>query len=156
MALATTVEILQAMAGQLEDSIQANTDFDVHIEPMWFPIAEMPAIDMFPTNPTGLEDGLAGFGSETRYGAVPIMIRARVGMADGEAGQELLYGLMDEIGLLSIVAALDADRTLGGVCDSLTWGFGYPWAGVAAYLDANGDGTLAGSEMKIVVVKTQS
>lgn len=154
--LPSIVQILQAMAGQLEDSIQQQTAFDVHIEPMWFPIAEKPSIEMYPGNPSGLEEGLAGFTSETTFGGFPITIRALVGLADAEAGQELLYDMMDDNGLLSIVAALDSDRTLGGVCDSLTWGSGYPWSGVNPYADVNGDGTLAGSEMSVIVVKTQS
>lgn len=150
------VDIMAALADQLKANLTAPPGITLHIESMWFPIAETPAIDMRIASPTGLEEGLAGFGTATRYGAFPVTIRARCGMAASIEGQLLLCGLIDEDGPLSIVAALDADRSLGGVIDSLTWGHGFPWSGIGPYVDANGEGSLSGSEMTIVVVTSQS
>ena len=155
-ASSTIVEIMQAVADQLEDGLTPPTGVELHIEPLAFAIAETPAIDMLIPAPTGLEEGLAGFGSETRYGAFPLMIRVRVGTADVYSGEQLLLGLIDDMGPLSIVAALDADRTLGGVVDDLTWGNGFPWSGYQDFPMSDGNGILLGSTMPIVIVKTQS
>ncbi len=154
--LSSFVTILGEISDQLEDAIQDQTDFTVHFEPFWFPIAETPAVDMYIGNPTGYEEGKTGFGGHTMFGAFPVTIRARVGMADGQAGQELLFGMMDDEGPLSIMSALIADETFGGVAQSFTWGDTFPWLGVQAYADINGDGFLAGSEMTIVVTRLQS
>jgi hypothetical protein len=150
------LEIMTAIKDQLDENLKPPSGITLHIESMWFPIAETPAIDMRIASATGYEEGLAGFGSHTRYGAFPVIIRARCGMAAAIEGQELLYQLMDEDGPLSIIAALDSDRTLGGNCDSLTWGNGFPWSGIAPYIDAQGNGSLAGSELPVVIVMHQS
>lgn len=149
-------EILDACADQLKANITPPSGVDLHIEPRAFAIAEAPAVDMFVMNPTGLEEGLAGFGSHTRYGAFPITIRVRVSTADIYAGEDLLLGLIDDDGPLSIIAALDADRTLGGVIDTLTWGNGFPWTGYQDFPMSDGNGILLGSTMAVVVVKPQS
>lgn len=154
--MTANVDIMAAIAEQLEANLTPPAGITLHIEPFWFPIAETPQIDMRIATATGLEEGLAGFGTATRYGAFPITIRARCGMAASIEGQQLLYGLIDEDGPLSIVAALDADRTLGGVIDSLSWGHGFPWSGINPYVDASGEGSLSGSEMSVVIVTAQS
>lgn len=147
---------MDALAAQLEDVLQSETDIALHIEPRAFSVAETPAIDMLIANPTGLEDGLAGFGSHVIYGAFPVTLRVRVSTADLYTGEDLLLALIDDEGPLSIIAALDSDRTLGGVCDTLTWGNGFPWGGYSDFPDVNGDGMFLGSTMPIVIVKTQS
>jgi len=153
--VATFAEIMDALAEQLEDLLPVS-DYALHIEPRAFSVAEVPAIDMLIANPTGLEEGLAGFGTYSLYGAFPITLRVRVSTADLDTGENILLGLIDDEGPLSIVAALDSDRTLGGVCDDLTWGHGFPWSGYTDFPDLNGDGIFLGSTMPIVVVKTQS
>lgn len=148
---------MDALASQLDDLLQPNAvGLGLHIEPRAFAIAEMPAIDMLIANPSGLEEGLAGFGSHAFYGAFPITLRVRVSTADAYSGEDLLLQLIDDEGPLSIVAAIDSDRTLGGVCDDLTWGQGFPWSGYTDFVDVNGDGYALGSTMPIVIVKTQT
>lgn len=149
-------DVLDAIAGQLEANLTPPTGVDLHIEGRAFAIAETPAIDVIIPPATGLEEGLAGFGSYTRYGAFPVLIRVRVGTADVLAGEDLLLDMMDEEGAMSIVAALDADRTLGGVVDSLSWGRGWPWSGYEDFPMSDGNGFLLGSTMPIVVVAKQS
>lgn len=146
---------MDAMAAQLTDLLPVS-DYDLHIEGRAFSVAETPAIDMLIANPTGLEEGLAGFGSHAIYGAFPITLRVRVSTGDLYTGEDILLGLIDDEGPLSIVAALDSDRTLGGVCDDLTWGYGFPWSGYTDFPDINGDGMFLGSTMPVIVVKTQS
>lgn len=154
--MATFAEIMDAMAEQLEDVLQPATDIDLHIEGRAFLAAETPAIDMLIADPSGLEEGLAGFGNHALYGAFPITLRVRVSTADIYAGEDLLLALIDDAGPLSIIAALDSDRTLGGICDDLTWGHGFPWSGYRDFPDVNGDGIFLGSTMPIIIVKTQS
>lgn len=149
-------DILDAMATQLRANITPPDGVVVHIEGRGFAIAETPAIDMIIPAPVGYEEGLAGFGTATRYGAFPILIRARVGIADAYAGEDLLLDMMDEDGPMSIVAALDTDRTLGGVIQSLTWGRGFPWGGYQDFPLSDGSGILLGSTMPVVVATNQS
>ena len=149
-------EILDALADQLTSNLTPPTGVELHIEGRAFAIAETPAIDMYIPPATGLEDGLAGFGTGTHYGAFPVLLRVRVGTADIIAGEDLLLDMMDEDGPMSIVAALDADRSLGGVIDSLTWGNGWPWSGYQDFPMSDGNGILLGSTMPIVVVTHQS
>lgn len=149
-------DVLDALASQLESNLTPPTGVDLHIAGRSFAIAETPAIDVVLPPATGLEDGLAGFGTHTRYGAFPILIRIRMGTADIIAGEELMLDLMDEEGPLSIIAALDADRTLGGAVDSLTWGNGYPWSGWQDFPLSDGSGFLVGATMPVVLVTHQS
>ncbi len=149
-------DILDAIASQLEENLTPPDGVVLHIEGRAFAIAETPAIDMLIPPSTGLEDGLAGFGTATRYGAFPVLIRVRVGTADVIAGEDLLLSMMDEDGPMSIVAALDADRTLGGVIDTLTWGYGFPWGGYQDFPMSDGNGILLGSSMPVVVATNQS
>lgn len=154
--MATMRDILDAMAQHLRDNLTPPDGVVVHIEGRGFAIAETPAIDMIIPPSVGLEEGLAGFGTRTRYGAFPVLIRARVGTADVIAGEDLLLDMMDEDGPMSIVAALDADRSLGGVIDSLTWGRGFPWGGYQDFPLSDGSGMLLGSTMPVVVVTNPS
>lgn len=152
--VATIGEIMDAMAEQLEDLIQPATDVTLHFESRAFAVADLPAIDMLVANPTGLEEGLAGF--HDRYGGIPITIRVRVQTADVESGEDILLGLMDDEDDLSIIAALDSDRTLGGVIDDMSWGSGFPWSGYQDFPDANGDGFFLGSTLTVVVIKSNA
>ena len=149
-------DVLDALKAQLEANLTPPEGVDLHIEGRAFAIAETPAIDIYMPPATGYEEGLTGFAGHIRYGAFPVLIRARVGTADIYAGEDLLLDMMDEEGDMSILAALDADRTLGGAVDSLTWGTGYPWSGYEDFPMSDGNGILLGSTMPIVIVVKQS
>lgn len=148
--------VLDALAAQLEANLTPPDGIDLHIAGRAFSIAETPAIDVLIPAATGLEDGLAGFGSATRYGAFPALIRIRMGTADILTGEDLMLDMMDEEGPMSIIAALDADRTLGGAVDSLTWGNGWPWSGYQDFPLSDGSGVLVGATMAVVLVLHQS
>ena len=152
VGVTTTADIMTAIAEQLDDLI------NVPDQTVPFAIAGRafalvpPCVDMYIANPTGLEQGLAGF--YDIYGGIPITIRIRVPAADIEAGEDLILGLMDDEDPLSIVAALGSDRTIGGVIDTIFWAEGFPWTGLTDFQDPSGDGFYVGSTLTIVVVKS--
>jgi len=148
------LEIFQALADQIEDNITMTDDWELHVEPTPFPIAESPNINMLLTDPTGFEEGIAGFAD--LYGGVPIAITFRVPSADLIAAIEMALAFMDADGDMSILAAIDSDRTLGGVVDTIGWGDGFPWTGFTASPVVDGDGILLGSRLNIVVVPKAS
>ncbi len=150
--MTTTADVMDALAEQLDDliNIPSNT-IPISFAGRAFALVP-PCVDMYIANPTGLEAGLAGF--YDIYGGIPITIRIRVPTADIESGEDIILGMMDDEDPLSIVAALDSDRTLGGTIDTLFWAEGYPWTGLISFDDPSGDGFYVGSTMTIVVVKS--
>ena len=154
MATATIAQVMDAMAAQLENELQPSAPVTLHIEPRAFSVAETPAIDMLVANPTGLESELQGF--DDLANVIPITIRVRVSTADLYTGEDLLLALMDDEDDLSIIKALDSDRTLGGWAQDLAWPDGFPWSGYTDFSDINGDGFFLGSTLPVVVVKAKS
>mgnify|MGYP001485536817 CR=1 FL=1 len=152
--MATLSEIFQALADQLDNNISMWEGWELHVEPSPFPIAESPNINMLITSATGNDEGLAGFGQV--QGGIPIAITFRVPSEDMTAAVEMALAFMDSDGDLSILAALDADRTLGGVVDSIAWGDGFPWTGFTDFPQVNGDGVLLGSRLNITVLESFS
>jgi len=148
------LEIFQALAEQIADNITMPEGQELHVEPVPFPIAESPNINMLITDPTGFEDGLAGFAD--LYGGVPVAITFRVPSVDLMTAIEMALAFMDADGDMSILAAIDADRTLGGVVDSIGWGDGFPWTGFQDFPSVNDDGILLGSRLNILVVPKAS
>ncbi len=148
-------EIMDAMADQLDDLISPQSYTPINFQGRAF-VAVPPSVDMLVGNPTGLEQGLAGFTEHNTYGAFPITLRVRVQTADVESGEDLLLALIDDEGPLSITAALQSDDTLGGVCDQVFWSDGFPWTGYQDFDDPNGSGRLLGSTMAVIAVKPQS
>ena len=144
------LEIFQALADQLEDNITMPEGVELHVEPVPFPIAESPNINMLVSDPTGFEEGLAGFADV--YGGVPIAITFRVPSSDLMAAIEMALAFMDADGDMSILAAIDADRTLGGAVDTIGWGDGFPWTGFTDFPVIDGDGILLGSRLNLVVI----
>ena len=146
------LEIFQALAEQIDDNITMWDDWELHVEPTPFPIAESPNINMFPGDASG-SDGTAGF--VDLYGGVPISITFRVPSADLTAATAMALAFMDADGDLSILAAIDADRTLGGVVDSIGWDE-WPWSRYLDFPVPDGDGILLGSALNIVVLPKAS
>jgi len=152
--VATIAQVMDAMADQIYNQLQPETDIVLHVEPRAFAVAETPAIDMLVANPTGLEAGMAGFSD--LYSSIPITIRCRVSTADLYTGEDLLLAFMDDEDPLSIIKALDSDHTLGGWAQDITWPDGFPWSGYTDFPDINGDGFYLGSTLPIVVTKALS
>ncbi len=149
----TTAEVMDAMAQQLSDliNIPSNT-IGLEFASRAFVLVP-PCVDMYTGSATGLEGGLAG--NYDIYGGVPVMIRIRVPTADIEAGEDIILGLMDDLDPLSIVAALDSDRTLGGVINTMYWN-DYPWTGLQSFEDPSGNGFFVGSTMTTVILKANA
>jgi hypothetical protein len=100
-------EIKEALVVALEP-IRATIE-DVQIYPYFLNNPTPPAIDIYAGNP------FMGSGPDMFF-----TIRARVSVADSDAGQQLLDEFLDPEGPTSIRAALIADQSLGGVVDSLS------------------------------------
>jgi len=151
----TNFQVRQALATQIADALAAVTDVTIHVEPLAFSAADVPAVDMYPVAATGLEEGLASF--HDMYGGLPLNIRVRVSPADIDNGEQLLDELMDDVGDLSILAAIDSDTTLGGLAQDIKWADGYPWGGYIDFPapDERG-GMFLGSLLPIVVLKAHS
>jgi hypothetical protein len=109
---ATLAEIMDALADQIWEAINNVLDVDVQVEPRMVLSPTPPTIDMYPADPSTDPD-LRAF--TDMLGGELIVVRARVQTADHEAGQDLLLALMDDEDDLSIVRAIQADPTLGGL-----------------------------------------
>jgi hypothetical protein len=145
-------DISDAIADQIATNLAAVTDIVVHVESHWFETAELPAIDMYHTADNAIAAQLQG-GMGDRLAFECFNIRVRVSPADIDAGQRLLYDLVDPESDLSIIAALDSDQTVGGLADTLFWG---DWGGMTNFPDINSDGSFIGETLPIKVVKAYS
>lgn len=142
-------DISDGIADQISAALAAVTDIVIHVEGHWTETAELPAIDMYHTADNGLASNMTGgFGDRLAFEC--FNIRLRVSAADADAGQRLLYELVDFDGDLSIIAALDADPTIGGLATTLAWG---DWGGISSFPDLNSDGSFIGELLPIKVVK---
>lgn len=138
MSSATILEVMQAVASQLESEIDVD---GLQVDPLLNKNPTPPCLDVYPGDPFGEATTFNG-GREQLF-----TIRARVSTADHEAGQELLLSLMDH-GPSSVIAAIAADRTLAGtVDDALVEG---P-SGYIEWRDTDNAGGLLGCEWRLRV-----
>jgi hypothetical protein len=145
-------DISDGLAAQISYRSRHVTDIVIHVESHWFETAELPAIDIYHTADNGLATNLqGGFGDRLPFEC--FNIRLRVSPADSDAGQRLLYDLVDADSDLSIIAALDSDDTVGGLAYTLIWG---NWGGISSFPDLNSDGSFIGELLPIKVVKAYS
>jgi hypothetical protein len=103
-----------------------------------------PTIDIYPAN---VAQEQAGFGPANRDAF--LTIRARVTMADEDAGQDLLLELSDT-GPGSVMAALAADPTLAEEVDNSAV---ETQSGLRVYEDVPGSGAYLGCEWTLRVVR---
>jgi hypothetical protein len=120
--VATLPEIMLALADQIAFALTGGTTSpgtaapglaDLAVNPMlvWNPTP--PALDVYPADP--FQESIAyGRGNSD----MNFVIRARVNTPDVEGAQELLLSLMEPVGVTSVAAAVNADRTLGGVVET--------------------------------------
>lgn len=111
--MSSLVEIVEAIRDTLETAMAASS-LDVQVDSFRNLNPSPPSIDIYPADP--FHEGDGGFGSEE---TMAFTVRARIGTADVDAGQDFLLSLMDEQDALSVFTALTADQTLGGVVSSL-------------------------------------
>lgn len=123
--MVTDWAVRSALADQIRTCLAVATDITIHVEPSAFPVAETPSVTIFHGGSSGLLDNVAAFG-DLRAG-LELVIRARVSAADIDAGEQMLSDFTDDVGDLSILAAIDSDETLGGLAMTLKWG---DWQGL--------------------------
>jgi len=104
---------VQDIAEAIADALQPLTAGipELQIDPYINGIPTPPSIDVYPDPGTFLERSAMGHGS---WEAV-FVVRARVSTLDQYSGQKLLLDLMDPRSTSSVIGALEADPTLGGV-----------------------------------------
>jgi hypothetical protein len=105
---------------------------------------------MYPGDPS-MDQELAAFSD--LVGGEQITVRARVSTADNEAGQDFLLALMDDEDPLSILLALNDDRTLNGLASDVDV---RGRSGYLSFPDAGGAGLLLGCTWDVVVIKAKS
>ena len=111
--MATLVEIQDALADQVYDELcgTANAPIaNLQADGLMVPSPSPPAIDIY-QDETPRE--ALGFGRGNLI--YMLVVRARVTTADNEEGQRLLISMMDAAAETSVLQAITADRTLGGV-----------------------------------------
>jgi len=101
---------MDEMAEKITTAVAAN-DWDVQVEPRMILNPTPPSVDIFPGDPSSGDDA-AGFGDVS--GEELFTVRARVAPTDHEANQDILLEFMDDLGDLSIAAAVLDDPTLNG------------------------------------------
>lgn len=147
--MATLAEIMDALADQIRGVIDDVTDIDVQVEPRMVLAPSPPTIDIYPADPSNDPD-LRAFADDV--GGDLLFVRARVGTADHDSGQDLLLAFMDNEDPLSLSQAITEDKTLGGLAAlSLR-----SRSGFITFLDAAADAALLGAVWTVVVWKTGS
>lgn len=142
--MATLVEIMEALAAQLHTGL-ADAVEGLQVERRMIPNPSPPVIDMYPGDP---------FQEQIAYSYVErellLILRARVTTIDNVAGQELLLAMMDMATPESVLAAVGADKTLGGLVGStvLEGSSGY----TRYPADAVGSSDLLGCEWRTRII----
>lgn len=138
---------MDEMADTIRNVLDDQYEVDIQVEPRRVFNATPPTIDIYPGDPF-LDSQTTGFGEEDN----PVFtVRARVATGDSDAGQELLLELMDDEGDLSIVLALEDDRTLNGMASDV---YAQGQAGWTMFDD--GFGPLLGYAWRVLVIKARS
>jgi hypothetical protein len=146
--LSSIPEIVEALAAALEALREDIPDLQIY--PYWLASATPPTIDIYPSDPFQIGMGFGPRGGWEMF----FTVRARVTTADSDAGQQLLYQMLEpETG---VVAALVADQTLGGVVDTLGLGEdggGSGTSGLREYVeDVATNSRLLGAEWRVRVL----
>lgn len=112
--------ILEAMADQIRDTMTAEADWYVQVEPTMVLNPTPPVIDMYPADPS--IDSNTGSHAATLEAATHgfwINVRARVNPNDHDANQDVLVEFLDPASDVSVVQALYDDPTLNGLASDL-------------------------------------
>ena len=108
--------ILEAAADQIRETMEAESDWAIQVEPSMILNPTPPSIDVFP-GPQFYDVTTGSFGSTFAQMAEGerVDVLARVNPNDNTANQELLAELMDPASSMSLVQSIYDDPTLGGV-----------------------------------------
>jgi hypothetical protein len=147
LADSTLQEVTHALADQIAAELGGLPAAygEVQVLPRrWFNPSP-PTIDIY-TADLASEQSAFGFASRDSY----LTIRARVTMADEDAGQDLLLDLSDTEGQASILAAVASDPTLGGTASDASV---VEQSGFRIYEDVPGGGGYLGCEWRLQVIR---
>jgi hypothetical protein len=113
--LSSLREILEAAGDQIRETMDAESDWAIQVEPSMILNPTPPAIDIYPAEQ--FSDSASG-GHAATYAASAegefINVRARVAPNDNIANQEVLLELLDPESDMCLVQALYDDRSLNG------------------------------------------
>ena len=138
-------DIMGALADALADIDGANqVEGRMCLEP------SEPCIDVYPADPLEEADE-RGFGFTT--GALLFIVRARVGVQDFDAVQDILLDWMDGTSDTGVAALLETDQTLGGLASSVDVA---PSSGYVSFLDVNGAVNRLGAQWIVRVIPAVS
>ena len=122
--MSTLREILEAAADQIRDTMEAESDWAIQVEPTMVLNPTPPSIDIYP-GPSFYDASSAGMGAT--FAAMDEGVRfdvlARVAPNDNIANQGILIELLDPMSSMSLVEALYDDRTLNGHAADLSLEF---------------------------------
>ncbi len=115
----TLVQIMQALAGQLEDELGGTASPQTIEGLSVYPLLEVnptpPAIDIYPDTPFQEPEAFGPANNSLNF-----TVRARVNTPDNEGAQELLLSMMDPRANESVALAILSDTTLGGTVEYVT------------------------------------
>lgn len=118
--MSTLREILEAAADQIRDTMEAESDWAIQVEPSMILNPTPPSIDVYP-GPQFYDLSTGGMGAT--FAAMDegnrMDVLARVSPNDNIANQEVLVELMDPASDMSLVQALYDDPTLGGLASDV-------------------------------------
>jgi hypothetical protein len=146
VAVATLNEVMAALATQIRTVVTAATTLDVQVEPGMVVNPTPPTIDVWPADPPYGPD--AGFGD--LVGGDRLTVRARIGTGDNDAGQDVIYDLMDHATDMSLAGAIASDPTLGGVANLDVEAV----SGLRQYGDPGDAGLYLGFEVTVLAFRT--
>lgn len=109
--MAGLAEIMEAIAASL-DPLTATVN-GLQITGFMNPTPTPPSLDVYPADVSMTPVSMRGW--EEMF-----VVRARVSTPDDRGAQEVLLSLMDVDGPTSVMAAIEADSTLGGVVGGST------------------------------------
>lgn len=139
--------IMEAMADRIREVCVAGApDVDVQVEPRMVLNPTPPTVDIYPGDPQR-DTETAAFRDVA--GAYVFTVRARVQTADSYAGQDLLLGFLDDGNPLSLTVALNGDRKLGGLANSLDVD---TVTGYLMFPAPNNEGALLGAQWTVRVM----
>lgn len=136
---------MDALAGAITTRLSGEIE-NLQVDGRMIPSPTVPSIDVYPADP--FQQPLAmGKGNNQFF----FTVRARVGTADNEGGQDLLLAMMDPDAGTSVAQAIMYDRTLGGVVGKVNVAEGPSAYGLFA--DAGGEGAYVGCTWTVQVIR---
>lgn len=149
MAKAGLIDVMEAMADQIREVVDAITDVNVQVEPKMVLLPTPPCIDIYPGDASRFQDSRA----YADDGGYQFTVRARVTTADTSAGQDLLLAFMDDTDDLCIGLALVDDPTLNGYASSVDI---RDHTGYRLFEHPSGDGAYLGFQFTAIVLPAES